>query len=181
LQSRGYRQTVTIGSDSVTQTNPFVCQSQNAFIVVGLTKTTTQLVKVHTRWTPDSNGSSVRSPAVTRALARRALSGMTVDLYTAWNMIPWSWLVDWCSTASDYFQATRNIVGATLSDVSVMRHTRTDSSSPDYTDGSLSMTGIRMLYETKTRARSFIAPTAQFPFLSGRQMGIVASIGVTRR
>lgn len=49
------------------------------------------------------------------ALARKAVMGLHVDGSTAWNLMPWSWLMDWGSNTGDLIASTRNIVGAKAS------------------------------------------------------------------
>lgn len=44
--------------------------------------------------------------------AKQALYGGVVDGSTLWEAMPWSWLLDWGSNASEYLKAKRNIVGA---------------------------------------------------------------------
>lgn len=57
------------------------------------------------------------------ALARRVAYGGKIDGSTMWELMPWSWLIDWNTNMSEYISSTRNIVGATLSDVTLMRET----------------------------------------------------------
>lgn len=114
-------------------------------------------------------------------LIHRSLYGLTVDASTLWEALPWSWMIDWASSVGDYFKANRNIVPATLMGVHIMRHTKTVHECDAHISGTTTMEGIRVVKETKTRNPSFVAPAAHFPFLSGNQMGILASLAVTRR
>lgn len=113
-----------------------------------------------------------------RALARRAALGLTVDLSTAWNLMPWSWLIDWCSNVGQFLIARRNIVPATHSDVLIMRYQRVDgtmlSTDPRVTDH-------RFKVEWKRRNTATASLSAHLPVLSLRQLSILGSIGVTRR
>lgn len=114
-----------------------------------------------------------------RSLARRAVLGLTVDLSTAWNAIPWSWLVDWCTNVGDFLAAHRNIVPAQHGPIQIMRHVALEAShvplnDPMYTDHK---------FWVERKARHIVTPTlaAHLPFLSLRQLSILGSIGVTRR
>lgn len=44
--------------------------------------------------------------------AKQALIGGVIDGSTLWEIMPWSWLLDWGSNASEYLSAKRNVVGA---------------------------------------------------------------------
>jgi hypothetical protein len=113
-----------------------------------------------------------------RSLARRAVLGMTVDLSTAWELIPWSWLVDWCSNVGDFLSAQRNIIGATHGPVQIMSHTTTQGKSRVMP---VQVSPHEYTYETKTRNVVTPSLSAYLPFLSLRQLSILGSIGVTRR
>lgn len=180
LQSaNGLRRTVKLGAWSNTTQVGKVMQSNMAFLTDTMTVTTTQQRKAHLRWipsadfTPLSNYESVR-------LAFRATMGLTIDAKTLWEILPWSWLIDWGSNVGDFFAAHRNIVPATLSGVHIMRETRTEWVGRGIYNSGGSMTPVRAVVTSKTRNPSFVAPVAHFPILSGNQMGILASLAVTR-
>lgn len=121
-----------------------------------------------------------RSNTELRSLARRAVLGLTIDLSTAWNAIPWSWLVDWCSSTGDFIAAHRNIIPAEHGPIQMMRHsafeanTKIHQYNPNISDHYLWVEG---------KERHIVTPTisAHLPFLSLRQLSILGSIGVTRR
>jgi len=176
----GLRRTVSIGNySSNAKVNKFI-QSQNLFIRDDFDVVTELTIKAHCRWLPAGDCLSLASPRETRALARRAVLGLTVDTSTMWELIPWTWLLDWCGDFGQYLSAHRNIIPATLTDVSVMRHTRTVAEWHGASGSDWTCTPIRYTRENKTRATSFVAPVAHLPFLSANQVGIVASLAVTR-
>lgn len=57
-------------------------------------------------------------------LARRAILGGTIDGSTLWELMPWSWLIDWNTNVSEFLQSQRNIVGASPGPSCLMKHTR---------------------------------------------------------
>jgi len=178
---RGLRRTVDVWNGSVQTVSNKFCQSAGVTISRPFTAYTTITQKVHCRWKPSVDLSYLSVPGSMRALATRAVLGLTVDFSTAWEMIPWSWLIDWFTDVGTYLKTQRNIVPATLSGVHVMKHTKTDYSCPDYDSGTgIKMTGINFHREDKERQPSFVSPVAHFPFLSGRQVGILASLAVLR-
>jgi len=176
----GLRRTVSIGNYSaMARVNKFI-QTQNFTLREDFDVVTELNIKAHCRWMPAGDSSVLSRPKDMRALARRAILGLTADSSTAWELVPWTWLIDWGTNIGQYFAANRNMVPATLSDVSVMRHTRTVAEWSGKAQDDWSCTGIRYTRENKTRATSFVAPTAHIPFLNGTQMGIVASLATTR-
>lgn len=62
------------------------------------------------------------------SLAKRVAYGGTIDGSTFWELMPWSWLIDWNTNMSEYISSQRNIVGAKLTDVTLMRETNTTCS-----------------------------------------------------
>lgn len=63
-----------------------------------------------------------------RARARRLLFGITSHeaLATAWELMPWSWLVDWFAGIGTVIKATNNTLGLVHSDCCLMRHTKSE-------------------------------------------------------
>lgn len=182
LQESGYRRTVDVNWWSTQATPTIVCQSTGRYIDRPFNVNTRVGMRCHVRWVPTPDLSSMTVPSSIRALARRAVLGSQITLSTLWEITPWSWLIDWCGNVGQYLSAQRNIVPARLDGVHIIKHTKTTYSSSQWgPDGSgLTMTPISFLRETKTRTPTFIAPVAHFPFLSESQMGIVASLAITR-
>lgn len=182
LQSKkGLRRTITMGGFSKTSLSNRTVQSVGVGITVPVAVVSQLTVKAHVRWMPDTDVSGMLTPDRMRALATRSVLGLTVDPSTVWNLIPWSWLVDWSSTVGDYLSATRNIVPAVVSDLSIIRHTKTTHHVSPSHWSDVKFDGAKVVRETKMRAKSFVTPTAHFPFLNGNQVGILASLAMARR
>ncbi len=179
LGSSGLRRTRDIGNYSATQEKTVAYQSLFAFFGGPVQRVTTEAVKGHVKWYPSDNGWP-NTPAAMRSLARRAALGWTLDASTAWELIPWSWLIDWCSNTGDYLQTFRNIVPAWHTPVEVMRHKVSMLTSPECRNDWGVMTPINSYYETKYRRTAIPSLTAQLPFLNKRQLSILGSIGVLR-
>jgi len=180
ISQHGLRRTCSIGNYSnMERVNKFI-QSNLFTLREDFDVVTSLSIKAHCRWIPAGDCLSLSRPSEMRALAQRAVLGLTVDSSTLWELIPWTWLIDWGTNIGQYFAAHRNMIPATLSDVSVMRHTRTVAEWGGKAQDDWSCSGIRYTRENKTRATSFVAPVAHIPFLSGTQMGIAASLAVTR-
>jgi hypothetical protein len=140
------------------------------------------------RWRPTGVRSLLDDRAArNQALARKAVLG--IDLSdpgtigaAAWNAIPWSWAIDYFGTISDWYQANGNSVPAEHGKVNVMTFTETVV---DYriTKARLgiSMDPGTLIHTTKSRDVK-LAPvlTGDMPFLSARQVGILASLAIVR-
>ncbi len=125
-----------------------------------------------------------------RKTARMLSLGITdrETLAVAWQLCPWSWLIDWFSNISDVIAATNNQLGLTWQKICVMRkskhigHARIDraASTPWITLDS----DYVIEYECKERYPCF--PVLPFPFptlpiISSGQMSILASLAALRR
>jgi hypothetical protein len=178
--STGLRRTVSVGGWSRVEKYNAVMQSNQYFWTDEITQTTVESIKVHCRWLPEASFSSI-DPAGRERLAMRSLLGLTLDHSTLWEAMPWSWLIDWAGNVGDYFKANRNLIPATLSGVHVMRETMTTHIGKGVSFGAAGkQSPVNVKVISKSRAPSFVAPIAHFPFLSGNQMGILASLAVTR-
>jgi hypothetical protein len=177
---KGLRKTVLIDTYSGTASDWKTMQSNRGFYALPFNQITTRTIKVHCRWLPTVNYGAM-SLADKQRLAFRAVLGLTVDFSTLWEAMPWSWLVDWGSNVGDWFQANRNLVPATLSGVHVMRESHTEYTTYPWESDQVTLSAIRVKRMTKTRGTASVAPSVHFPFLDGRQMGILASLAVTRR
>jgi len=185
LQSRkGLRRTVIAGQSSLASDVLWTQQSNGIFLSTRARGNTVFTKKVHCRWLPIGDLSKMYTPAEMSKLIQRCVLGLTVDFSTVWELIPWSWLIDWGANVGTFLQASRNIIPAQLTTCVVMLHTHTEWSSPGLTGinngNRYRLQPIQIIREGKTRTSVSPSVTAQFPFLSGNQLGILASLAVTR-
>jgi hypothetical protein len=122
-------------------------------------------------------------------LARRLALGITSHeaLSAAWELTPWSWLVDWFSDVGDVIAATNNSVPLTWQKICVMR-TRLGKS--EYTlDKTASATWPTFNgwyvedYSLKERQLAFPITPFPIPFLpiiNGGKLSILASLAALR-
>lgn len=142
-------------------------------------KITNERVTGHVKWWPIDNGFP-KTDAAMLSLARRAALGWTLDASTAWELIPWSWLIDWCTNTGIYLGANRNIVPAWHTPVEVMRHQASIITSGRAVNVRGEMSPIYCEVESKSRRRAFPSLQAHLPFLNARQLSILGSIGILR-
>lgn len=178
--NKGYRKTVTVfkGSDSVVEDRTL---HSNLYFATGKAYgNTTVKVRAHCRWIPDSTLQLLSDKAVVK-LAKRALLGLTFDASSMWELFPWTWLIDWCTDIGKFLQSRRNIVPATLQSVSVMQHFETSWRMAGKSSSSFTQTKFALDRTTKSRRPASVYPSAHFPFLDEKQMGILGSLYVLRR
>lgn len=182
LHQTGLRRTVTVFTGSSSFDTSGAAQSNFGWFYTTGIGVTSEVVRVHCRWKP----ATYTFPWETRDddlvhLAQSAILGDTFDLSTLWQATPWSWLIDWTSTAGNYLAATRNVVGAILDSVSVLRHRRTEFTyAGAHGSGDSYMDPCKIVLEDKDRALSAVFPEAYIPFLSESDMGIVSALGSRR-
>lgn len=116
-----------------------------------------------------------------RQQAFRSTLGLTIDLSTVWNALPWTWLIDWFSNVGDFLETKRNICGFVPGPAWQMYHTES-TAAYRYVGGSLTKT--LPSYTSVRKERTSASPSvlsASVPILTNRQLGILASLAVTRR
>jgi hypothetical protein len=178
--NKGFRKTVTVGESSFAGDVLWTQQSVGSLLSTRARGMTVFTKKVHCRWYPTADLSKLYTPNEMRRLIQRAVLGATIDMSTVWQIIPWSWLIDWCSTLGDYLKSQRNIIPAQLTQCVVMLHTRTAWSAPGLSriQNGTPITLEPILITRQQKQRTSVSPSvsAQFPFLSGNQVGILASL-----
>jgi hypothetical protein len=186
LKRRGLRNTVTLGLWSATGSQFRWVQTNGAFIGGNFDAETIEQVRAHVRWAPTVELSQLSNPAEIRALAIQATSGATVDFSTIWNLMPWSWLIDWFSSLGDYFAANRNTIPARLQELVVMRHTYTREFWPGGTFADAY--GVPILIEPivgkrESKIRQPWPPdpfNVYLPFLGSGQVAIIGALAASR-
>lgn len=134
----------------------------------------------HVRWAP-SGRISLPSNAEIQALAERSVMvNSLIDFSTLWEITPWSWMADWFSNTSEYLATTRNTVPARIVALVTMKHGQTTWYSPAAAIDGGSITSIHVSRQQKLRRVGTVSPVAQFGFLNGNQMGILAALAASR-
>lgn len=180
FDGNGIRKTVQQGTFSTSSDINVTCQSAGTNIQRTFRRQTSIRCSTHVRWKPTTRCGLRPSPEIANALARQAVQGMTIDFSTLWEIMPWSWMIDWFGNVGEYLSSQRNIIPARLTGVHPMKHTKTRYECPSYNVGNVSMTPITLIRETKARFTSSASPVARFGFLNASQMGILAALAASR-
>lgn len=184
--SNGLRRTVSVFNGSANAKVSKILQTAGIWSQPTFDVTTTVQRRVHLRWLPTGDWAKTASPQQVRQMAVRAALGLTIDLSTLWEIMPWSWLADWCGNLGEYLQAHRNIIPATLMGVFPMRRMETlmtvGAFGPQLYSGMMVQhDSIRATRKSLIRSSSFLAPEAHIPFLDAGRMGILGALVGSRR
>jgi hypothetical protein len=115
--------------------------------------------------------------------AKRIALGITPEgLYAgAWDLLPWTWLLDWFTNIGTFMLEYSNTVPAVSSGACIM--TQTDSRF-DYTVASLTSGytggGGSATYTTKVRSTGVTSITASIPFIGVDRLSILEALFVQR-
>jgi hypothetical protein len=116
-----------------------------------------------------------------RELARNAVLGLNVSPSTAWNLVPWTWLVDWFSNTGDLISLTQNAIPYKVSNLNVMvKDTITSNVVPTYLAPGLTATNGKGYYIVKRR-NVLVNPKPWItfkPWMTPRQAGILGSLAI---
>lgn len=125
------------------------------------------------------------------AKARRLVFGITTyeAIATAWELMPWSWFVDWFAGIGTVIKANNNALGLTHGAVCIMRHASSETSidvNAALTDPWITLSGdYRETYDRKERYgnASPILPFAPtyLPVLTGKALSILGSLFVLQQ
>jgi len=136
-------------------------------------------VSGYVTWVLDDPSSFPATDEDLSAMARNLAMGMTPGSDTAWNLIPWTWLVDWFTNFSDYMSLTRNLIPAHPDTVRLMDHSTKVIQTVSTNDGDINLSPMRVAWETKSRwdpGSLSSYPSWHLPALTGGQVSIIAAL-----
>lgn len=182
LKEKGLRRKIVVYSDCADRVGGVKTLESNAFGLSGYLKTITSCeISGFVVWKP--SGSFPKTNDDIRRLAERAILGASINPSVAWNLVPWSWLIDWFSNVGDWLDSHSSIVPCTHSTVQVMESNVSEFNWVITSQSSYAKTGEPFsLTKTSLRRQPTSALlTASMPALSGGQASILASLGILRR
>jgi hypothetical protein len=150
-----------------------------------------KLTSIHTverwgtvRWSPAALPDPRFSSSDMAKLARDLSFGIRgISTKQVWDAIPWTWLIGWFTNADEFLQAHDNRIPLNHSVPCIMttRFSRWDSQRNDIYTGIVTGGNGAQLRGTKERVTSSGTLSATLPFLSKRQLSILAALHIQRR
>jgi hypothetical protein len=179
----GLRRKRVLYTEEKTQSDVVTIESSLG-TVVDCNRTTTTEVKIWgtVRWIPTTPPPNY-TDAQARTEAIRLIFGLNAQnlLYTAWELLPWSWLIDWFANVQDFLQSNNNALPAKATDVCIMVHRKTTCtytrSNPNNWIWGGDCTQSR---ETKTRLTHEVGLNTNLPLLSGKKLSILGALAINR-
>lgn len=180
----GLRRRITIHrASSTSELNQAIGQFGSHFVTVkgDLISTIDQWGVV--RWLPSVLPPWSQTEDGINKQARKLVEGLTFEglRHGLWNVIPWSWLVDWFSNVGDYVDTYSGTCPAYASQCNIMKH-RVTYSTYTRTDSYTGITGGNGVVYRETKERFLGTPglTANLPFISANQLSILGSLFIQR-
>lgn len=132
-----------------------------------------------TRWViPPNNLPRYGSPEYA-SLARR-LAFSTMPFSTMWELLPWTWIIDWFTNIGDFIGSTNNVIGAHATRMCIMEYTKTIAVVYPIGDAR-GFHPLEASLETKKRTPiSFTYPEVHLPIITGGQMATLTSLFTQR-
>lgn len=130
----------------------------------------------------------VSSPPTDQQLMNQ-IYGLSVHgvLSSAWELLPWSWLIDWFTNMGDIINFSNNEIATTstscVMSMRISKFTNPGGVAVWPNDGSKSWVGCTTLFETKGRypyRPGLDAFSVSLPFLGGNQLSILGSLALLR-
>lgn len=117
------------------------------------------------------------------AVAQSLVFGMNLSMETLWDLMPWTWLIDWFANVGDILGANRNVLRTQATNICVMEQIQAWCISLTLigTPGTVTVDQSNGIV-TKSRRIGFTGPSLvlQIPFLDGTQWSILSALAVQR-
>lgn len=162
-----------------------VLQSSNFSCTARYVRTRKQIQWATVRWRPTVSNLPPKTEKGMKALAFNAYTGLNVDFSTAYEAMPWSWMIDWFANVGECFAASRNRIPVKPENMCIMNWLE---GRYDYTSTTTLSAGLKFApgFQTTTVKTRAVVPApnpsleAGLPFLSAAQVTILGALSATR-
>lgn len=190
-EEKSLRRRASLGDDRHSDVEEGVLlQSAGAWVVATRHDDYRQLVWATTRWQLNEGHIIPTDQKEVALWAKNLAAGTTTKsaAIAAWELIPWSWLVDWFLPVGDYLAANNNSVPVRCTSICLMRYTSCLSTyRMTYTSPGLFLKGFHWRREER-KWRQVVSPTilllpplADLSFLTGGQLSILGSLAILKK
>jgi hypothetical protein len=182
---RGLRRTIDYWEGSSSQANVYnqIIQSQGVVLDCDVHKVTKKVIKSHIRWYP-LFPLKPNDQEMSRKL-RAAIFGYDINPYTIWQLVPWSWLIDYFTNLGDILKGCSNMYEIRHDPVNVMTTTFTQSWTDNHSvhtnsSGTCTCTPMSVQYVRKDRVYATPSVIALDAVLTPQQLSILGSLAAIR-
>lgn len=190
--NKALRKRVDLGYEQVVGT-PFsaILHSQGAYITGTRTNIFTRKAWATAEWKlhPDTDIPKTTDAELLK-LARRLTTGITTfgAAKTAWELLPWSWMADWCGNVQQFIEAHDNTVPCTWGRICYMATTKGTAHievDPTSVPAGVSLVGGQFrIWVTRKRRIPLVPispiPLPKLPILDNGKWSILASLAALR-
>lgn len=184
LTDGGLKRRITLGTQTVEDTESFPMETYLFTSNSQARISTTRKTWATTKWRPSVSFSDVKKGSPERMdYVRNSMLGLTAAQIpeNIWNAVPWSWLVDWFSSAGDFIAAQNNSIAHLAGPVVICVNTTTtrsdDLTAPKWVGGDQTWSATK-----NSKFRVIRPPGLQsyVPFLNKRQLSILGSLAALK-
>jgi hypothetical protein len=186
--STGLKRRVTLdfGSAADSQKDIAVLAESAATVRCDIDRFTSYTKWGTVRWIPDGPIPMHPSLMELNRQATKAVSGLSIEGLTqgTWDIIPWTWLIDWFVPIKTYMSQYSNTVPAHPQHVNVMSETVSQCTIRRSGTGTNNqfLTGLHgsTIFTTKTRGKTLVINPSSVPFIGVQRLSILASLFIQR-
>lgn len=130
-------------------------------------------------WTIPKGNIPPKGSPEEKYLANRLANGIDITPRTLWELMPWTWMIDWFSNIGDFIDLSYNIIGAASGRYCVMHHITNEWRFENLSN--LSFTQGSPRAEIKRRVPlATVYPEVHLPFVTGGMASILGNLAVQR-
>lgn len=191
---KGLRRSIDLWEGSRESTSPVrTINSSGIKFHSSIKKTSSLKIRGHIRWYAifpiKPADQEIRQLAKDAILGfnSSAKRGFGLDPYVFYELMPWSWLIDYFTNLGEVVKASKNLLSVTHSNPRIMRHYRTETSTVDIYDspwygskGPVSCSPMICTVEEKRRDSASVLLSAKSDLLTADQMSILGSLAILR-
>lgn len=180
LHKRGIRRNRVTWSRTVFQEkkNVYLNSDSGAVVVANLSSRESHKQWVSIKWSP--SGNPFRDESDIRKQALASTFGLTARPKIIWDLMPWSWMIDWFSNVGDYLQAVDNSVAFATSCCVMYKIDQSVSGQIVSKTVGINCNAPSWVAGSKNRTLSSPALSASAPILSARQLSILGGLATSR-
>lgn len=177
---KGLRRTVSLVRESTIKTEPNVAvHSSGCSVKANVTTITTLDVTGHVRYRPQH--SMQLSDRAIADQAYKAVMGRNLTVSDLYNVIPWSWFVDYFTNLGSYLETLDNTLPVRISECVIVRKLRSELAGTIVSQtAGVTCSPIRMIRHSGARRPAIPGIQANVSALTPKQLSILGSLSVLK-